>query len=98
MAHEGVSASVPNLQLGLFSLPVKCVREAADGRLAFHSLRHVAQSAQEVCAGRAGDLLEHGAGELPDLGWQGHVAVGGGVGLAVVGEPLQRLSHSSIHR
>ena len=34
-------------------------------------------------------LLEHGAGELPDLGWQGHVAVRGGVGLAVVGEPVQ---------
>jgi len=26
-----------------------------------------------VCPGGAGDLLEHGAGELLDLGWQGHV-------------------------
>ena len=43
-------------------------------------------SAQQVCSAGAGDLLE---GELPDLGWQGHVAVGGGVGLAVVGEPVE---------
>jgi hypothetical protein len=34
-------------------------------------------------------LVEHGEGELPDLRWQGHVAVGGGVGLAVVGKPVQ---------
>jgi hypothetical protein len=24
-----------------------------------------------VCSGGAGALLEHGAGKLPDLGWQG---------------------------
>ena len=28
-------------------------------------------------------------GELPDLGWQGHVEVHGCVGLAVVGEPVE---------
>jgi len=39
--------------------------------------------------GGAGDLLEHGPGELPDLGWEGYVAVGGGEGLAVVGEPVE---------
>ena len=34
-------------------------------------------------------MLEYGLGKLPDLGWQGRVAVGGGVGLAVVGEPVE---------
>jgi conjugative relaxase-like TrwC/TraI family protein len=47
------------------------------------------RSAQQVGTVWVGDLLEHGAGELLDLGWQGHVAVGGGVGLAVVGEPVE---------
>src|SRR5215469_1270695 len=34
-------------------------------------------SAQQGGPGGVGDLLERGAGELLDLGWQGHVAVGG---------------------
>jgi hypothetical protein len=34
-------------------------------------------------------LLEGGAGELADLGRQWDVTVGGGVGLAVVGEPVE---------
>jgi hypothetical protein len=29
--------------------------------------------------------VEHGAGELLDLGWQGHLIVGGGAGLALAG-------------
>ena len=48
-----------------------------------------AGSAQEVMSARAGDLLEHGVGELLDLGWEGDVAEGGGVGLAGVGEPVE---------
>jgi len=42
-----------------------------------------------VRSGGSGDLLEHGPGELLDLRWEGHVAVGGGVGLTVMGEPVQ---------
>ena len=33
-----------------------------------------------MCPAGAGDLLEHGEGELPDLGRQGHVEVRGGSG------------------
>ena len=40
-------------------------------------------------SGGAGDLLEHGPGELLDLGREGDVVVGGGGGLAVVGEPVE---------
>src|SRR5271166_5189721 len=47
------------------------------------------RSAQEGCTAGAGDPLERGAGELLDLGWQGHVAVRGGVGLSGVGEPVE---------
>ena len=42
-----------------------------------------------MCSGGAGDLLEHGPGELLDLGREGDVVVGGGGGLAVVGEPVE---------
>src|SRR4029077_11850269 len=44
---------------------------------------------EELHSGGAGDLPEHGSGELPDLGGEGYVAVGGGVGLGVVGEPVE---------
>jgi hypothetical protein len=50
-----------------------------------------ARSGQQVCSAGAGYLLEHGVGELLDSGWQGDVAEGGGVGLAVVGEPVQEI-------
>ena len=47
-----------------------------------------ARSAEEASSVGAGYLLEHGAGELLDAGWQWDVAGGGGVGLAGVGEPV----------
>src|SRR2546430_3402621 len=45
--------------------------------------------AQQMCSVGAGDLLEHGVGELPNLWCQGDIAVRGGVGLAAAGEPVQ---------
>jgi hypothetical protein len=49
----------------------------------------LSRSAEEVCPARAGDLLEHGVGELLDWGWQGDIPIRGGVGLAAVGEPVE---------
>src|SRR5487761_337900 len=47
------------------------------------------RSAGEWLPGGAGDAGEHGGGELLDGGGQGDVEVGGGVALAVVGEPVE---------
>ena len=81
LARTGRTALLPG---GLCPRSGKASQEDGDASVE-------ARLAQQVLPVGAGDLLEHGLGELPDLGWQGYVEVRGGVGLAGVGEPVEHV-------
>src|SRR5450755_4583972 len=68
---------------------VQLTLRVADPEASIDFYRSIADLAEQGFSVRAKHLLEHDAGELLDLRWEGHVAVRGGEGLAVMGEPAQ---------